>query len=254
MNTEDTPHPPSAQPPPLDPPLAENPDLKSLFEALLRRPRVLVAHLADGGRGATAKFGLMALVSLLLFGFVLGCFAKHEQLWAAPVKIIGGLAFAGVICFPSLAIFATLAGARITIAQLAACFAGSLALAGLLLLGFAPAVWIFAESTDSFGFMGILALGAWGVALYFALRFLKAAVFATGGTQRGPLLVWSVVFLLVTVQMTTSLRPILGRSDDFLTHEKKFFLQHWADTFDRSLPRRVATTPVERENPRSGSR
>jgi hypothetical protein len=250
MNQEEqTPPPPAhpaAQPPPLEPPLADNPDLKSLFEALLRRPRVLVSHLADGGRGATSKFGLMALVSFLLFGFVLGCFAKHDQLWAAPLKIVGGLMFAGVICFPSLTIFATLAGARINIAQLAACFAGSLALAGLLLLGFAPAVWIFAESTDSFGFMGVLALGAWSVALYFSLRFLKAAVFATGGTQRGPLMVWSVVFLLVTLQMTTSLRPILGRSENFLSHEKKFFLQHWGETFDRTLPPSTRETSATR--------
>ena len=80
----------------------------------------------------------MAIVSILLFGFVLGCFAKHEQLWAAPAKITAGLIFSGLICFPSLYIFATLAGARVSISQLAACLAGALALAGLLLLGFAP--------------------------------------------------------------------------------------------------------------------
>jgi hypothetical protein len=49
-------------------------------------------------------------------------------------------------------------------------------------------------------------------------------------------MVWSGIFLLVTLQMTTSLRPIIGRSDDFLTSEKKFFLQHWGDTMGESLP------------------
>lgn len=170
-----------------------------------------------------------------MFGFVIGCFAKHEQLWAAPVKITAGLLFAGLICFPSLYIFSTLAGARVSISQLAACLAGALALAGLLLLGFAPAVWIFAESTDSFGFMGSLGIGAWVIAAVFALRFLKSVVFATGGTQKGPLAIWSGVFLLVTLQMTTSLRPLLGRSDEFLTQEKKFFLQHWGEQFGNSL-------------------
>jgi hypothetical protein len=226
---------PTAQPPPLDTPLPEKPDIKTLFEALLRRPNALVARLADGKHGATGRFVLMAVVSFLLFGFVLGCFAKHEQLWAAPVKITLGLLFSGAICFPSLYIFSTLAGARVSIPQLAACLAGALALAGLLLLGFAPAVWIFAESTDSFGFMGSLAIGAWLIAVLFALRFLKSAVFATGGTQKGPLMIWSAVFLLVTLQMTTSLRPILGRSDVLLTQEKKFFLQHWGDHFGETL-------------------
>ena len=230
-------------PPPVEPPLADKPDLKSLFEALLRRPQILVHHLADSGSGTTGKFGVMALASFLLFGIVLGCFAKHDQLWAAPIKIVAGLAFAGAICFPSLYIFATLAGARLSINQAAGCLAGALALAGLLLLGFAPAVWIFAESTDSFGFMGVLAIGAWITALHFALRFLKAAVFATGGTQKAPMLVWSTVFLLVTLQMTTSLRPIIGRSDEFLTQDKKFFLQHWGQTFEESLaPEEPKTT------------
>jgi hypothetical protein len=232
------------QPPPLEPPLAANPDLKSLFEALLRRPRVLVMHLAASRSGAAAKFGAMALGSILLFGLVLGCFAKHDQLWAAPLKIAAGLGISALICFPSLFIFATLAGARVGIGQLAACLAGALALAGLLLLGFAPAVWIFAESTDSFGFMGSLAIGAWLIAVYFALRFLKAAVVATGGSQKGPMAVWSLVFLLVTLQMTTSLRPILGRSDILLSQEKKFFLQHWGEVFGKSLPKApVAPNP-----------
>jgi len=38
-----------------------------------------------------------------------------------------------------------------------------------------------------------------------------------------------VIFLLVAVQMTTALRPILGKSDTFLPKQKQFFLSHWAD-------------------------
>jgi hypothetical protein len=251
-------NPPAIQPPPLEAPLPEKLDLKTLFEALLRRPHALVARLAEANHGATGRFGLMALISILLFGFVLGCFAKHEQLWASPLKITAGLLFSGVICFPSLYIFSTLAGAKVGISQLAACLAGALALSGLLLLGFAPAVWIFAESTDSLGFMGSLGIGAWVIAAYFALKFLKSVIFATGGTQKGPIFVWSVVFLLVTLQMTTSLRPILGRSDVLLTQEKKFFLQHWADTFDTSLNpkpvRKSPEIPAEITEPENGAR
>jgi hypothetical protein len=246
MNPSDIPvvSAPSPTPPPLEAPLPENPDFKTLFEALLRRPNVLAARLAEGKNGAAPRFLAIGVISFLLFGFVIGCFAKHEQLWAAPVKITGGVLFAGLICFPSLYIFSTLAGARVSIGQLAACFAGALALAGLLLLGFAPAVWIFAESTDSFGFVGTLGVGVWIVAAWFALRFLKSVVIATGGRQNGPILIWSIVFLLVTLQMTTTLRPILGRSSEFLTQEKKFFLQHWGDTVDRSLNPKPPVKPT----------
>ncbi len=236
---------PAAVPPPLsvpEAPLLDTPDLKTLFEALLRRPQDLVARLALPNHGATGRFAIMAVVSILLFGIVLGCFAKHEQLWAAPLKISAGMLFSGLICFPSLYIFATLAGAHVTVSQLAACLAGALAVAGLLLLGFAPALWIFAESTDSFGFMGVLAVGSWFIAVSFALRFLKSVVAATGGNQKAPLLIWSAIFLLVTLQMTTSLRPILGRSEVLLTQEKKFFLQHWFDTMGETLAREKATS------------
>ncbi|NJM38588.1 MAG: hypothetical protein HC845_12410 [Akkermansiaceae bacterium] len=248
------------QPPPLEAPLPEKLDFKTLFEALLRRPQALVYRLAEPNHGATWRFAMMAILSIVLFGFVLGCFAKNEQLWAAPAKVTAGLLFSGLICFPSLYIFATLAGARVSISQLAACLTGALALAGLLLLGFAPAVWIFAESTDSLGFMGTLAVGSWIVAVFFSLRFLKSVIFATGGTQKGPLLIWSIVFLLVTLQMTTSLRPILGRSEKkFLTQEKKFFLQHWNDTFGSSLNQKTPLPepqqiPAAEENPSRGGK
>ena len=238
MNPQDN---PAIQPPPLEAPLPEKLDFKTLFEALLRRPLALIARLEDPNHQATGKFALLSIVSFLLFGLVLGCFAKHQQLWAAPAKVTAGLVFSGLICFPSLYIFATLAGARVSISQLAACLAGALALAGLLLLGFAPAVWIFAESTDSLGFMGALAIVSWIVAVSFALRFLKSVVTSTGGSQKAPLIIWSAVFLLVTLQMTTSLRPILGKSDVLLTQEKKFFIQHWFETMGESLKPETAT-------------
>jgi hypothetical protein len=38
-----------------------------------------------------------------------------------------------------------------------------------------------------------------------------------------------VIFLLVAMQMTTALRPIIGTSENFLPKEKKFFLVHWGD-------------------------
>lgn len=239
---------PMPSPPPMpagEPPLPGELDLKGLFENLLRRPRALVVHLAGSRRGALLGFAVMALLAMGLFGVVLGCFAKHEQLWAVPAKLTGGLCVAALICFPSLYIFATLAGARMAVGHLATCMAGALALAGLLLLGFAPAVWIFAESTDAVGFMGTLAVGVWLVAFYFALRFLKTAVSVAGASQRGPMFVWSLVFLLVTLQMTTTLRPLLGRADVVLTQEKKFFLDYWRETLWGAAPGEAAGSGPE---------
>jgi hypothetical protein len=238
MNT-DIPQPPPfiPTPPSAEPALPEKLDTRALFEALLRSPRSLVQRLADPGTGALGRFLAIAVGSMLVFGLVLGSFAMKDQLWAAPLKITAGLLIAGLICFPSLYIFSCLAGSRAGASQLAATLAGMLALAGVLLLGFAPAVWIFTQATRSYSFMGLLALVPWFVALLFGFRFLKSAVSASGATSNGPVLLWASIFLVVTLQMSTSLRPIIGTSERFLTDEKKFFLQHWIDSADKFLPK-----------------
>lgn len=228
-----------ATPPPLNPesyvPIPPDPGIRDLFEALLRRPAQLAGHKSCGEGGTLLRFGLIAVLSIVVFGFVLGTFAYGDQLWAAPLKLAAGLLFAGLICFPSLYIFSSLAGSTATAARMGGLLGGMLALAGLLLLGFAPALWIFAQGTSSFGFMGFLALASWLVALGFAFRFIRTALRQTGATQVFPLLIWFSIFLLVTFQLSTTLRPILGRSDKFLTGEKKFFLLHWGETMGGSL-------------------
>ncbi len=246
-NTDNNP----ATPPPLNPdhyvPIPADPGIRDLFEALLRRPAQLAKHKACGEQGTILKFGLIAVASILVFGFVLGTFAYGHQLWAAPLKLGGGLLFAGLICFPSLYIFSSLAGSTASAARMGGLLGGMLALAGLLLLGVAPALWIFAQGTASFGFMGFLALVSWLVALGFSYRFIRTALRQTGATQAMPLLIWFSIFLLVTLQLSTSLRPILGHSDKFLTTEKKFFLAHWVEMMGESLPE-VATTRADGAN------
>ena len=247
-----TPHPaypPQSPAPRVEPPLPEKLVLRALVEALLRSPRGLVRRLADPGHGAFLPFLGLAIVSLLVFGAVLGSFAMGQQMWAAPVKITGGLLIAGLICFPSLYIFSCLAGSQAGASQLAATFAGMLALAGLLLLGFAPAVWIFTQATDSLGFMGVLAIVPWFIAVIFGFRFLRDAVGSTGAISKGPFTVWSCIFLVVTLQMTTSLRPILGRSNRFLTDEKKFFIQHWIESAGSVLTNNATAEVTNPPNP-----
>jgi hypothetical protein len=229
--------PPNTEEAPAAPPFPDKPSLKDYFEALLRRPAELAKHEGGSSGAALRSFALIAVVSLLVFGFVLGTFAYHEQLWAAPLKLGVGLFFSGLICFPSFYIFSCLAGSNASANHLATILGGMLALAGLLLLGFAPAVWIFTQGTLSFGFMGTLAVSSWLIALIFAFRFVVTSLKVHGANQTGPIAIWCTIFLLVSLQLTTSLRPILGRSDRFLTDEKKFFIQHWGESMDKTLPK-----------------
>jgi len=151
------------------------------------------------------------------------------QLWAAPLKIAAGVLMSALICLPSLYIFACLSGSQARFADIVGLLAGLLLLSTLLLIGFAPIAWLFSESTQSVAWMGALHLVFWFIAAAFGLRFLFAGFRHSAARSSAGLYTWMIIFLLVVLQMTTALRPIIGTADDLLPKEKKFFLTHWGE-------------------------
>ena len=99
----------------------------------------------------------------------------------------------------------------------------------ILLIGFAPVAWIFSQSTESLAWMGALHLVFWFIATLFGLRFLEAGFSHSHARSRAGFHTWVIIFLLVALQMTTALRPIIGGADTILPEEKQFFLSHWGD-------------------------
>jgi hypothetical protein len=130
---------------------------------------------------------------------------------------------------PSLYIFVCLSGIDMKISTVCGLFSGAIALSSIFMIGFAPIAWIFSESSNSLIFMGWLHLSFWTISIYFGLCFLNKSIFHLKNDSQGHLKVWGLIFVLVCLQMTSTLRPILGTSDTFLPKEKKFFLSHWAE-------------------------
>lgn len=200
------------------------------IEALLRHPRRLMYQLRQPGAAKlTASMLIVTLVCSLIYGLVAGSFAGGQQLWAAPVKIAVGLLITGAICLPSLYIFTCLSGAQARLAEVGGLLAGLMMLTTVLLIGFAPVVWIFSQSTESLAWMGTLHLIFWLVATGFGVRFLRTGFTHASSKSSAGINVWVIIFVLVALQMTTALRPILGKADTFFPTEKKFFVGHWAD-------------------------
>ena len=205
-----------------------------VIEAILRQPRRVVFQLRHSA--AATLILLLFLIATLagaIYGLVVGTFSGGAQLWAAPVKIALGLLLSGLICLPSLYIFSCLAGSQARLVEVCGLVAGLLALITILLIGFAPVAWVFSQSIDNLAAMGALHLGFWVIATYFGVRFLNSGFGYLNERTGGGLKVWVVVFLLVMLQMSTALRPILGKSDKLLPSEKKFFLSHWAECLRR---------------------
>ncbi len=168
-----------------------------------------------------------AVKGLRRFHMQLASFSMKEQLWAAPAKVAGGMLFGSLICLPSLYIFACLSGAKARLIEVFGLVAGLLMLTTILLIGFAPIAWLFSQSTDSVNWLGTLHLVFWGIATIFGLRFLKMGFVQFQARSRAGLNTWTIIFVLVMLQMTTSLRPLVGTADTLLPTEKKFFLAHW---------------------------
>lgn len=209
----------------------------SVFETLLKQPGSLF-HELQHGRTAAVAGSLIAviLICLGIYGAVAGSLTGGSQLWIAPAKIILGSALTVVICLPSLYIFMSMSGANLGLRQLTGLVLSAEGLTATLLIGFAPVIWVFSQSTDSMGFMAFLHLAFWAVATGFALRLLGVGIGLTSGANRGGLGVWMGVYVLVSLQMMTALRPILGHSETFLPEKKLFFLMHWLETLSGKIP------------------
>jgi hypothetical protein len=206
------------------------PNTFAAIEAVLRHPRRLLFQMRQPGAGKLVAAMIFAsVVCSLIYGVMVGTFFGGTQLWIAPAKVAMGLVLSAAICLPSLYIFACLSGSQARLIEVCGLLAGLLLLMTILLIGFAPVAWIFSESTDSPVWMGTLHLIFWFVATLFGLRFMKAGFLHANARSQAGINVWIVIFLLVALQMTTALRPILGKTQTFFPAEKQFFISHWMD-------------------------
>jgi len=101
----------------------------------------------------------------------------------------------------------------------------------LLLCGLAPVAWVFSQSTNSVAFMGGLYLAMYLMSSAFGLG-LTRRLLAQDGFRVESYWLWQILFTVVVLQLSSTLRPIVGPFDGFAPREKLFFAVHWL----RSLP------------------
>lgn len=211
--------------------MKDPPNLGNTIDSLLKSPGHLLFEWQEGrGRAVAGNLAIIVAASFLLFGFILGLFSGGTQLWAAPAKLFLGITISALITLPSLYVFSCLGGLDMTIRKSAGLLLTGLALVGLVLLGLCPVAWIFSQSTDSIGFMGFLVLLFWITSLGFGIRLISRSARTFGSDHAGYLVLWAAIFVTVTLQMSTSLRPLIGPAEEtLLPQEKRFFLGHWIE-------------------------
>jgi len=226
---------PLSNPPPLPEPLPPNATPGAILQMLLKRPVQLIAELQQTTAARLPwVLGIFALLALAGYGLVIGSFSGGDQWWSAPVKVSLGALASAAICLPSLFIFLSLSGADVSLRSIVGALCAALALTALMLIGLVPVAWVFAQSSDSVAFIGTLHIVFWLIALAFGLRLLRLLLDYLRIRERLHLKAWTVIFVFVTLQMTTALRPIVGTSDSWLPKEKKFFAAYWIENIFQS--------------------
>ena len=92
--------------------------------------------------------------------------------------------------------------------------------------------WIFSQSTEAVGFMGVMHLAFWGAGMYFGIGLLSRAFEFLNDRWSAVIGIWVVVFVAVVLQMTSTLRPLVGKFEGFNLQGKKPFIAHWFDATD----------------------
>lgn len=222
-------------PPPIPKP-EPAPTARNIVSALLKNPARISDSLAE-----QKELFRSALVLLLagicchaVFGLAIGLFGGWPVAAMDVVKVpLVAICSLG-LCFPSLYVFTCVAGSPLSLSQTFVLGCSCMAMTGLILVGLAPVAWLFAVSTNNVAFVTLLTFLIWIVAVGFATRFVEKLKARPILQRQAGIKLWFVILVLVTLQMTTCMRPMLAKPDEgWWTGQKAFFLSHYGSILNQ---------------------
>ena len=200
---------------------------------LLRAPGEVMGF-ADGKARYWRLAAFLALVTVVgcaLFGFAIGSFVDMKVAALDAAKMVGIAAFSFVLCFPTLYVFATISGSKLSAARLAVIGLVCTATLGSLLAALSPILWLFSVSTENVAFIVVLSCFLAALSLAFVVCPITAAAEKKIVANKAGLHLWLVVFAVVALQTVTLVRPMLAPIGTPRTPEGKcFFLMHFGDS------------------------
>ncbi len=228
----------------------------TILAGLLKSPAWVFREI-EADRDWWRRGSLLILAALLMhaaFGAGTGCFSGGWTVVMAMVKAPLIALCSLSLCLPSLYIFCCIGGMRLSLSQVWAMGSVALAVTGLILLGFVPIAWLFAISTSSLGFMTLFTLTIWATAVGFAIRFLRGSRQLPIFSRNAGLRWWLAVYILVSLQMGTAMRPLLADpAGGWWAAGRKNFAVHFMDAVGLP-PTRTAADPYVDHPAETGGR
>jgi hypothetical protein len=187
----------------------------SLLRRVLQDRTALLEDIACGKKAELFKVALVSFALTALGGLGLGASHGPLQALAAAAKLPLINLAALAICLPTFYIFAALQGSRLGLDKILRLFAVGLGLRGAVIAGLAPLLIFFSSVGSPYGFILLAGGLAFGIAELGFMRTLDHGVRIfkeRTGDPVGITLVrgWMVLYLLVALQLTWSMRPVIG--------------------------------------------
>jgi hypothetical protein len=236
-------------------------ELWRLVDVLLR-DREAVSSEEALGRMRVPSLAVVILLLGAAYGIFMGVYglssrevAEYRQIVSSMWKVPALFLLTLLICFPSLYVFSTLLGSRLSFVATLKTLLGIVAITVTVLASFGPIVAFFSLSTENYSFMKLLNVAFFAVAgllgvgaLLKALRFLLGPppLPTTGDTppvigQRSAVgedrqikrvfRIWILIYALVGAQMGWVLRPFIGDPHSpfawFRARQANFFIDVW---------------------------
>lgn len=170
--------------------------------------------------------------SMATVGLLLATFSGGMQFAVVPAKIVFGTAAAMIVCFPSLFVFSNLSGSAIDLRRAIGSMTLAVAVLSFVLLALAPITLVFSLSTESVRLLGWIHVMFLFVAAWFGGEAL-GRLGTENARHRTAAGLWMMLFVIVLLQLSTTLRPLLGEYEPLHLDERKIFLEHWFERDDR---------------------
>lgn len=185
---------------------------RSALTVLLRDPREVARRcLEEEGLEPLARASLCALaLGAAVFGGVLGSFRGGEQILYGAIKVPIALLAALVICVPAFHGIAASLGRAWPLRTVIALTLAATGRAALVLLAFAPLLWLAYDLGLGYHSAALAATGAYGLAGLAALAVLLRGL-GPGRHRYTTALAFVAVFLAAGGQTGWTLRPYLLR-------------------------------------------
>ncbi len=206
--------------------------LFATIEGLLKNPGKILFEIQEGKSNKIHwNLLLISILSFAFYGLIIGLFSGGNQIFYAIGKVSIGLIVSALLCLPSLYVFMSQIGSEISAKTVIGILLVFIAIIGLLLVAFSPILWLFNESTDSLRFIGTLHFFSYLISVIIGFGLISKCIHFLTNKSTELIRIWVVLFLFVTFQMSTTLRPILGTSETILPNEKTSFILYWMEDF-----------------------